>query len=427
MKLPLCFALALASAFLARAAEVAPASTTSPAPLVAGGVTVETGNFGTMPDGTAVKIYSLHNPGGITVKVTEYGAAITAIEAPDHDGQLADVVLGFDTLAPYLTTPNYFGAIVGRVGNRIANGRFSLDGKDYTLAKNSGQHTLHGGVNGFNKKVWASAIVPATTTAAAAKAVQFTLVSPDGDEGFPGQLTVNVTYSVTTANELFIQYQATTDAATPINLTNHSYFNLAGQGTVLNQVLWINADNYTPTDAGLIPTGEIKSVKGTPFDFTTPTAIGAHLREAGSGGYDNNFVLNTRSPLPAAVARASGSPRGLELAARVSDPASGRVLEVFTTQPDVQLYTASNLNGRTTFAGDVAYPRFGAVCLETQHVPDSINHSEFPTTVLRPGETYQQTTVYKFSFTTPTASPAVPANPAAPVLKPAMEPNAPAK
>ena len=379
--------------------------------------------FGTMPDGTRVDLYALTNADGLVCKVITYGAVITELQVPDRTGRLGDVVLGFDNLEQYIRESPCFGAVVGRVANRIARGRFAIDGKTYTLAINNPPNTLHGGIKGFDKVVWNAEAVDGPN----GPSVVLSHVSPDGDEGFPGTLAVKVTYTLTNGNEVRIDYEATTDKTTAVNLTNHSYFNLAGQGTVLNQVLWINADNYTPTDAGLIPTGEIKSVKGTPFDFTTPTAIGAHLREAGSGGYDNNFVLNTRSPLPAAVARASGSPRGLELAARVSDPASGRVLEVFTTQPDVQLYTASNLNGRTTFAGDVAYPRFGAVCLETQHVPDSINHSEFPTTVLRPGETYQQTTVYKFSFTTPTASPAVPANPAAPVLKPAMEPNAPAK
>ncbi len=339
--------------------------------------------FGHLPDGTPVKIYTLKNPNGVSVRVTEYGAIITEIHAPDRRGKDGDVVLGFDALARYLKGHPFFGAIAGRVANRIANGKFTLDGKDYTLARNNGANHLHGGLKGFDKKVWKSKPLPATDHEVA---VELSCFSADGEEGYPGNLTVTATYTLTDKNELRIDYRATTDKATPVNLTNHSYFNLAGSGDVLDHELYLAADQYTPTDDGLIPTGEIKSVKGTPLDFTTPTRIGARLAQTGlkPPGYDHNFVLNS-------------SGKSLALAARVYEPGSGRVMEVLTTEPGVQLYTANGLDGSVTGVGGVTYPRHGGFCLETQHFPDSINKPNFASVVLRPGETFKSTTIYKFS------------------------------
>ena len=339
--------------------------------------------FGRMPDGTPVKLYTLKNPNGVSVGVTEFGAIITEIHAPDRNGKDADVVLGFDNLDRYVKGHPFFGAIAGRVANRIANGRFKLDGKEYTLAKNNGPNHLHGGLKGFDKKVWKSMPRPANGHEVS---VEFSCFSSDGEEGYPGNLNVTVTYTLTDKNELRIDYKATTDKATPVNLTNHSYFNLAGSGDVLGHELWLAADSYTPTDEGLIPTGEIKSVKGTPLDFTKPTTLGARYQQTGlkPAGYDHNFVL-------------SSGGKSLALAARVVEPKSGRVMEVFTTEPGVQLYTANGLDGSITGVGGVVYPRHGGFCLETQHFPDSINKPTFPSVVLRPGETFKSTTIYKFS------------------------------
>jgi aldose 1-epimerase len=339
--------------------------------------------FGKTTDGTAVDLYVLTNARGTTAKIMTYGATITELHVPDRGGQLDDVVLGFDELEGYLKGHPFFGCVAGRVANRIAKGRFMLDGKLYKLAINNEPNTLHGGLKGFDKKVWkAESARPADGVA-----VQLSYLSPDGEEGYPGNLAATITYTLTNQNELKIDYTATTDKATLVNLTNHSYFNLAGakSGTVLDQLLMLAADNYTPTDATLIPTGEIKSVKGTPLDFTTPTAIGTRIAELkATHGYDHNFVLK------------SGG-KQLALAARAQDPKSGRVMETFTTQPGVQLYTANGLDGRLKGKGGVAYGRHAGFCLETQHYPDSVNHPEFPSVILRPGQTYAQTTIYKFS------------------------------
>jgi len=338
--------------------------------------------FGTLPEGTAFDLYTLSNAHGMTVKITTYGATVTEIDVPDRNGKADDVVLGFDSLDPYLKGEPYFGAIVGRVANRIAGGKFTLDGKEYPLAVNNGPNALHGGLKGFDKQIWKAE----TVTDAPQPEVRFTYLSPDGEEGYPGNLNVTVVYTLTNDNALKIDYTATTDKATPVNLTNHSYFNLAGSGSVLNTVLTINADRYTPADATNIPTGELRSVKGTPFDFTHPTPIGARIDRIPdpTGGYDHNFVLNKRG-------------KSLSLAARAYEPTTGRALEMWTTEPGVQLYTANGLDGTLTGHGGVVYNKYGAFCLEAQHYPDSIHHPNFPSVVLRPGQTYHQTTIYKFS------------------------------
>ena len=346
-------------------------------------VFVESRSFGKMPDGTPVNLFVFRNQNGLVVKATDYGLIITEINAPDRHGHPADVVLGFDNLDRYLKGHPFFGAIAGRVANRIANAQFTLDGKVYTLAKNNGAHTLHGGKVGFDKKVWHSRVLPAAPDQAS---VEFSYTSPDGEEGYPGTLEVTVVYTLTSHNEFRTTYHAKTDKATAVNLTNHSYFNLAGSGDVLAQELLINADHYTPADEGLILTGVIASVKGTALDFTKPTAIGARIAQTGltPPGYDHNFVIN-------------GGGKKLTLAARAHDPASGRTMEVETTEPGVQLYTANGLDGSVVGVGGVSYPRHGAFCLETQHYPDSINKPMFPSVVLRPGQTFSSTTVFRFS------------------------------
>jgi aldose 1-epimerase len=342
-------------------------------------------DFGKTTDGTPVDLYVLSN-GPMTIKVMTYGAIVTEIRVPDRRGNAADVVLGFDTLEGYLAGHPYFGATVGRFANRIARGTFSLDGKDYTLAVNNGPNTLHGGRKGFDKVVWKAE----DASGLAGPAVKLSYLSRDGEEGYPGNLVVTVTYTLTADNALRIDYTATTDQATPVNLTNHSYFNLAGPaaGTILDHELWLAADRYTPVDDTLIPTGAIASVRGTPLDFTTATPIGARIGQlkADPVGYDHNYVL-----------RGGTSPREPSLAARVREPQSGRVLEVFTTEPGVQLYTGNFLDGTIKGKGGVAYRQHQAFCLETQHYPDSVHHPSFPSTILRPGSTYRQTTIYKFS------------------------------
>ena len=344
---------------------------------------VEETSFGTMPDGTAVKLFTMSNPGGMTVKITEYGAIITEIWVPDRADQRTNVVLGFDRLDEYTKGHPFFGAIAGRYANRIANGKFSLDGRDYTLAKNNGSNHLHGGLMGFDKKVWKGSVQPPTSGAAA---IAFTCTSPDGEEGYPGTMTVKVTYTLTDKNELRIDYQATTDKPTVVNLTNHSYFNLAGGGSVLDHVLKLNADRYTPADAGLIPTGELAPVKGTGLDFTAPRRIGERIGDYMdfAKGYDHNFVLNS----------AAGA---LSRCARVEEPKSGRVMEVLTTEPGVQLYTGNHLDGKRKGPGGVTYGQHTGFCLETQHYPDSPNKPAFPTAVLRPGQEFKSTTVYRFA------------------------------
>jgi aldose 1-epimerase len=344
---------------------------------------VEKMDFGKTPEGTPVEIFVLAN-GKMTVKVITYGAIVTEIDVPDKSGKLTDVVLGFDNLEGYLGSHPYFGAATGRVANRIARARFTLDGKEFTLAANNGPNTLHGGKKAFDKVVWKATDV----SGSAGPAVKMSYLSPDGEEGFPGNLSVSVTYTVTADNELRIDYSATTDKATPVNLTNHSYFNLAGPaaGSILGHEMMLAADLYTPVDDNLIPTGETISVQGTPLDFTRPATLGSRIGELKGepGGYDHNYVL-----------RKGG--KELALAARVTEPESGRVLEMFTTEPAVQLYTANFLDGTIKGKGGVTYKKQHAFCLEAQHYPDSVNQPKFPSTILRPGSTYTQTTIYKFS------------------------------
>src|SRR5215813_3520643 len=343
---------------------------------------VEKKSFGKLPDGTEVEEYTLHSAKGAVAKIITYGATLTELWVPDKSGKNADLVLGFDNLQQYTGDHPFFGATIGRYGNRIAKGKFSVDGHEYTLFLNNGPNSLHGGKEGFNRKVWKAEPVKAAHGAA----VKFTYVSKDGEEGYPGTLDASVTYELTDDNALKLTYHASTDKPTVVNLTNHSYFNLTGTGTgdILKEVLEIDADRYTPVDSTLIPTGELKSVEGTPFDFRKPTAIGARNDQVpGTGGYDHNFVLN-------------GSAGKLRKIGSVSDPASGRQMEIWTTEPGVQLYVSLGLNGSIKGIGG-AYAKFGALCLETQHFPDSPNHSTFPSTVVRPGNDYHSETNYKFS------------------------------
>ena len=342
-------------------------------------------DFGKTPDGTPVDLYVLTNSKGMTAKVATYGGIVTELHVPDRDGKFADVVLGFDDLAGYVKNNPYFGCIVGRVANRIASGKFTLGGKEYTLAKNNGPNTLHGGVKGFDKVVWKAEPVKVK----GAVGVRLRYRSKDGEEGFPGNLDVTVTYRLTEKNALVIEYEATTDKATPVNLTNHSYFNLAGQGsgTILDQELLIVADTYTPVDATLIPTGKLATVRGTPYDFMTLTAIGKRIGElkGNPGGYDVNYVLKV------------GQGKAPYLVVRAFDPKSGRVMDMLTTEPGVQFYSGNFLDGKVKGKGGVAYPKHGGFCLEAQHFPDAVHHENFPSMILEPGKTYRQTTVYSFS------------------------------
>jgi aldose 1-epimerase len=339
--------------------------------------------FGKTPDGTPVELYVLKN-GAIMVKVMTYGATVTEIDAPDRSGKLDDVVLGFENLQGYLGKHPYFGATVGRVANRIAKGKFSLNGQDYTLAVNDGPNTLHGGLKGFDKVVWKAEEV----TNPDGPSVKMSYTSKDGEEGYPGNVDISVQFTVTDKSEVKIEYTATTDKATPINLSNHSYFNLGGRTAepILGHELTLAAEHYTPVDDTLIPTGEIVPVAGTPLDFTKPTAIGERIKEMKGepGGYDHNVVLT------------SGG-KSLSLAARVYEPKSGRLMEMFTTEPGVQFYSGNFLDGTNTGKSGIVYRKHHGFCLEAQHYPDSIHHHNFPTAVLEPGQTYHQTTIYKFS------------------------------
>jgi aldose 1-epimerase len=346
---------------------------------------VSKATFGKTPEGEAVDAYTLTNGAGMEVRAITFGGIITSIRVPDRNGTLADVALGFNDLAPYLKNPPYFGAIIGRYGNRIAKGRFTLDGHTYTLAVNNPPNHLHGGNRGFDKVVWHAEPFSHPD----AVGLVFTHTSPDGDEGYPGTVNVTVTYTLNDDNELAFEYEATTDTPTPLNLTQHSYFNLAGEGSgdILGHVLTIRASRMTPVDATLIPTG-IAPVDGTPFDFRLPTAIGARINAddpqiRNGNGYDHNFVLDR-----------SGS--GLSQAARVEEPGSGRVLEVFTTEPGMQFYTGNFLDGSLTGKSGHPYARRTGFALETQHYPDSPNHPEFPSTILKPGDTYRSKTLYAF-------------------------------
>jgi len=337
--------------------------------------------FGKTGDDAAVDLYTLENSKGMLVRIMTYGATVTEIRVPDRDGRAGNVVLGFDNLAQYLAGCPYFGATVGRVANRIARGRFTLDGAEYQLATNNGPNHLHGGLKGFDKVLWT-----ATPLAGAPEPlVRFAYRSPDGEENYPGNLSCTVTFTLTDDNGLRIEYSASTDKATPVNMTNHSYFNLGGPGTrtILGHMLMIEADRYTPIDETLIPTGELAPVKGTPMDFTRPAAIGSKFDKV-QGGYDHNYVLN------------SGGSTVPVLAARVSEPRSGRVLEVLTTEPGLQFYSGNFLDGTLRGNGGV-YPRNYGFSLEAQHFPDSVNHPAFPSTTLRPGQVYRQVTVYRFS------------------------------
>jgi aldose 1-epimerase len=340
---------------------------------------IEKDVFGTTSDGKPVERYVLRNANGLAVGLITYGATVTELLVPDRQGAFADVVLGFNNLAQYETESPYFGCVAGRVAFRIAEGRFTLDGKSYQLTLNNGRHHLHGGVRGLSKVVWEAR--PLET--AQGKAVEFTHTSPDGDQGYPGNLQVAVIYELTDDDELLIQYSATTDQPTPVNLTHHSYFNLAGAGSgdILGHVLHIDADRYTPTDKELTPTGEFASAIGTPFDFTTPTAIGARIEQV--GGYDLSYLLNHQAGSLARVATAC-------------EPTSGRSMEVLATAPAVILYTGHYLDGTLQGKDGKVYPKFAGLCLETGHLPDSVHHPKFPSVILRPGETYRQTCVYRF-------------------------------
>ena len=348
-------------------------------------VSVTQAPFGILPDGQPVSVFTLTNRQGMQVKVLDFGAIISEIHVPDRDGKFADVVLGFERLEPYLQNSAFLGAVIGRYGNRIAEGRFSLDGKDYQLAVNNPPNHLHGGIQGFHQVMWQAE--PFTRDDAVG--VTFTRSSAHGEDGYPGKLGVTLTYELDDDNALHLRYHAVTDQATPINLTNHSYFNLAGQGSILGHALTINADRYLPVDAGAIPTGELADVAGTPFDLRQRTVIGEnialpHEQLRIGRGYDHNFVLNQHAD------------HGLTLAASVREPQSGRVLQVYTQEPGVQFYSGNFLDG-SQHGKLRAHSYRGALCLETQHFPDSPNQSHFPNTILRPGQVYQTHTVYRFS------------------------------
>jgi len=343
--------------------------------------------FGKTPDGQQIDLYTLRNAHGVEAKIMNYGAIVTSLKVPDRNGKFDDVVLGFSDFDSYLKNDPYFGAIVGRYGNRIAKGRFTLNGVEYKLATNNGENHLHGGIKGFDKVVWTAHQL----TTKAGPAVALTYLSKDGEEGYPGNLTANVVYTLTNNDELKIDYTVTTDKDTVHNLTHHSYFNLAGEGNgdILNHVVTINANRFVPTDAGSIPTGELKSVAGTPFDFLKPMAIGARINQDDEqlkfgNGYDHTWVIN-------------GRPGVMRFAATAYDATSGRVMQVWTTEPGVQFYTGNFLDGTKTGKSGKAYERRNGFCFETQHYPDSPNHPSFPTTTLKKGQTYKSTTIYRFS------------------------------
>jgi aldose 1-epimerase len=339
--------------------------------------------FGKTGDGASVHLFTLSNKNGIRVAITNYGGIITSIHTPDRNGKMGDIVLGFETLEGYLKEHPYFGALVGRYANRIGKAKFRLGGKEYRLAANNGENHLHGGLKGFDKVVWS----PKTSSAADRSSLELTYVSKDGEEGYPGTLSVKVVYSLNDQNEFRIDYSARTDKETVLNLTNHTYFNLAGSGDILNHQLMLNADRYTPVDAGLIPTGELRAVQGTPFDFTRPSLIGSRIDQNDEQlklgkGYDHNFVLR-------------GEAGTLRPFAEVFEAGSGRTLSLSTTEPGVQFYTGNFLDGSLQGKGR-KYDFRSGFCLETQHFPDSPNRPSFPTVVLKPGQEFQSATVWKF-------------------------------
>jgi aldose 1-epimerase len=349
-------------------------------------VTITSKQFGTTPDGTRVDLYTLTNDQGMEVTITNYGGAITSIQVPDRKGEAGDVVLGYDRLAEYLEYPRFLGALIGRHANRIARGTFSLNGITYQLAQNNGLNHLHGGMRGFDKVIWHAQ----TKIATGESVLQLTYLSRDGEEGYPGNLTATVAYTLSSNNELRIGYHATTDKETIVNLTNHSYFNLGSASeNILTHELMLNAEAFTPIDADLIPTGELRDVHNSPMDFTENMRIGARIHDRYdqlifADGYDHNFVLRDGEA-------------GLRLAARVYEPASGRIMEVFTTQPGLQFYSGNFLNGSIKGKRGIVYKKHSGFCLETQHFPDSPNHPGFPATVLKPGDEYHQVAVFRFT------------------------------
>jgi aldose 1-epimerase len=348
-----------------------------------GKMSVKVEPFGKTADGQAVEIVTMTNSNGLVAKITNYGGILVSMEVPDRQGKLGDVVLGFDKLDGYLKPHPCFGAIVGRYANRIGGAKFKLDGSEYKLAANSGTNTLHGGIKGFDKVVWKIEKAEAKGNKTELK---LGYTSKDGEEGYPGNLKCIVTYTLTADNKLEMKYEATTDKPTVVNLTNHAYWNLAGQGSgdVLGHELMINADKYTAVDKELIPTSELKSVKDSPLDFTKPMTIGSRIKQVDIGGYDHNYVLK-------------GKAGQMRLAARVYEPKSGRVMEIQTTEPGIQFYSSNWLDGTLKGKDGKVYNKYGAFCLETQHYPDSPNKPNFPSVVLRPGEKYETVTVHTFS------------------------------
>jgi aldose 1-epimerase len=346
---------------------------------------IEKAPFGKTPSGESVSLYTLKNSSNARVQIMTYGGTVVSLKVPDRNGNVADIVLGYDTLDGYLKNSPYFGSIIGRYGNRIGRGQFSLGGKQYTLPKNNGENTLHGGIKGFDKVIWKATEIKTKD----GPGLSLSYLSKDGEEGFPGNLSVTVVYTLTNNNELRIEYSATTDKTTVVNLTHHSYFNLAGEGSILQHELMINADRFTPVDAGLIPTGELRNVKGTPMDFTKSIAIGKRIDQQDEQlilgkGYDHNWVLNN-------------STGKLSIAARVYEPLTGRVMEVLTAEPGLQFYSGNFLDGTITGKGGHVYKQRFGFCLETQHFPDSPNKPAFPSTILNPGQQYKSTTIYRFS------------------------------
>ena len=352
------------------------------------GLSISKESYGSSPEGEAF-LYTLRNQNGMMMKVTNYGGIVTELHVPDKEGTLTDVTHGFDSIGDYQRPHPNFGALIGRYGNRIAKGRFSIDDQEYTLALNNGPNALHGGIDGFSRRLWKATTIEAENQVG----LEFSRRSQDMEEGYPGNLDVTVRYLLNNNNEWIIEYEATTDKKTTVNLTQHAYFNLQGHnnGDILEHELMINADKITPVDETLIPTGELMDVEGTPFDFRKPTAVGARVNDstdqqiAFGNGYDHNYVLNRKTD------------GDLELAATLFDKKSGRFMEVLTTEPGVQFYCGNFLNGKNIGKGGVAYQQRSGLCLETQHFPDSPNQESFPSTILEPGEVYKTTTVYRFS------------------------------